>query len=267
MHHKLGVVCHTKLGRINKGLKCIDGALFGLDPCTFTMLFKIVLSLLAAISLAEVASQQQQSRFEVAKHQGHHCHHSSSCSSSSSSSDNVCGPCKKREDKRGLMGPAGPQGSFGAVGPQGNQGPVGPTGTEGAGNSDNVFFALRTTVYAIPSNNAPVQFDSNPIKTAGFTFVTPGTSITLVKAGTYSFQWSIDNFNGASTYLFFSDTSIGTAGSFTPQSLFNDQSNYEWQYGQAIVTVPADNTTVQLRVDRNSVTLSACQFVIQRLTA
>lgn len=67
----------------------------------------------------------------------------------------------------------------------------------------------------------------------------------------------MDATNGDKTYLFFSDTSIGVSGALYPQALFHDQSNYKWDWGQAIVTLPLNGTY--------SVTVNRAQFVIKQL--
>ncbi|MGE7823009.1 collagen-like repeat preface domain-containing protein [Paenibacillus sp. NPDC093718] len=137
----------------------------------------------------------------------------------------------------GAVGVTGLRGTTGTTGATGATGPVGPTGPTGsttlAGGS--VIFASNGTTQNVASNS-PVTFSSNTLQ--GVTF-NGTTTLTIVTAGFYYFDWQISLENGQTAPNTFG---IVINGNTTSTANMNSNSTTAEVSGSAVINLSAGNT-------------------------
>lgn len=149
----------------------------------------------------------------------------------------------------GLVGPIGPTGSTGPIGPQGFQGivgPIGPIGAQGvqgiqglAGGIIDYAYFYNNIIQLVPSNTN-ITFNQQPINTNGILY-TAG-NILIVNKGVY--KVSVYTLSQPGQQI-----ALSLNGSILVDAVFNDN------YGQTIITVPNNNTTLNL-VNTSTVNLT-----------
>jgi hypothetical protein len=146
----------------------------------------------------------------------------------------------------GPVGPQGPAGSTGAAGTNGAAGVAGPAGPAGGLAEYAYVYNLAAGVVAI---EAPVNFSSNGVMTAGITHAPAAPGIVLVNAGDYKVTFSVSGVEPNQMALFVN-------GAVVAGSVYGSGAGTQQTTGQVIITASAgDVLTVVNHSSAAAVTL------------
>lgn len=178
--------------------------------------------LLKAILLNSIENLEEKNKKPCKKHRKKSCNKSN------------CKCCLCQPGPQGPKGPAGPAGATGPAGPAGATGPIGPAGPAGGLSAFAYIYNLPAQTVAI---EAPVNFSTNGLLTAGI-FHAPGSPTILISnEGIYEVTFSVSG-SESNQFALFLD------GNLVPGTIYASGAGTQQNNGQAIFNIGAGNVLI-----------------------
>ncbi len=149
----------------------------------------------------------------------------------------------------GPIGPQGPAGTNGTNGATGATGAVGPTGATGPAGGLAEYAYVYNVDAGVVALEAPINFSSNGVMTAGITHALASAGIALSNAGDYKVTFSVSGVEPSQIALFVNGAAV--AG-----GVYGSGAGTQQTTGQMIITAAAgDVLTVVNHSSAAAVTL------------